>query len=201
MKAIFFYLFFGLHRFLYPRCWCLHLCVCVSWPTWWRSRRRWCRGLTPTWRTPSSMWSSVIMRSSSRFSPILLVSAFVLNSPDPGRPKWPNWTESFFTPGSVSGFQIRIRIQWPNWIRIQSRSGSTKFLVPYPVHDVLFIQINRRQVIGFVLYIYRTLSKSMFASVFWNRIRIGSRFDQVSGSVSGFGIWIRILEGKKDPQK
>jgi hypothetical protein len=33
------------------------------------------------------------------------------------------------------------------------------------------------------------------------RIRIGSGFSQARGSVSGFGIQIRILEGKNDSQK
>jgi len=33
------------------------------------------------------------------------------------------------------------------------------------------------------------------------RIRIGSGFNRVSGSVSAFGIRIRIQEGKSDPQK
>ncbi len=33
------------------------------------------------------------------------------------------------------------------------------------------------------------------------RIRIGSEFNQVSGSGSVFGIRIRIQEGKNDPQK
>jgi hypothetical protein len=33
------------------------------------------------------------------------------------------------------------------------------------------------------------------------RIRIGSGFNRVSGSVSGFGIRIRIQEGNNDPQK
>jgi hypothetical protein len=38
-------------------------------------------------------------------------------------------------------------------------------------------------------------------SVFRIRIWIGSGFNQVSGSVSGFGIQIRIQEGKNYPQK
>jgi hypothetical protein len=33
------------------------------------------------------------------------------------------------------------------------------------------------------------------------RIPIGSGFNRVIGSGSGFGIWIRIQEGKNDPQK
>jgi hypothetical protein len=33
------------------------------------------------------------------------------------------------------------------------------------------------------------------------RIRIGSGLNRVSGFASGFGSWIRIQEGKSDPQK
>ena len=37
-----------------------------SWPTWWRSRRRWSRGLTPMWRTPCSTSSWATTRFSSK---------------------------------------------------------------------------------------------------------------------------------------
>jgi hypothetical protein len=37
-------------------------------------------------------------------------------------------------------------------------------------------------------------------SVLWIRIRIGSGFNGVAGSGSGFAIWIRIQEGKNDAQ-
>ncbi len=47
----------------------------------------------------------------------------------------------FCPPGSWSGFRIRIRIHWPDWIRIQSGSGSETLALPTPLslHRCVYI--------------------------------------------------------------
>jgi hypothetical protein len=74
------------------------------------------------------------------------------------------------------------------------------------------LELMWRRVIQFrkVSWVYNSLPEilalhlsgtKLLCAVFWIRIRLGSGINQVSRSLPGFGIWIRIQEGKNDPQK
>ncbi len=78
--------------------------------------------------------------------------------------------------GSGSGFRIRIRIHWPDWIRIQSRSGS-ETLGPVDAHNG-GLEAQNGALEGL------NTSGSRFPSFIW-----------------GAGCWIRIgIKGDADPQ-